>query len=284
MRLSMTVPEQPFIEIRDVVFAYGDRPILKNIQLTIPKGKLVAIMGGSGCGKTTLLRLLSGQYSPQSGQVSVGGQRIDGMSSRQLFQYRKSMGMLFQFGALFTDLTVFDNVAFPLRENTDLPEVLIRDLVMMKLAAVGLRGTQDMKTAELSGGMARRVALARAIALDPALMLYDEPFTGLDPISLGVIAHLIKKLNDALGATAIMVTHDIHHSLELADYVYFMAKGEIIASGTPQEVLNSTDPWVYQFVHGAADGPVQFAYPATTSISQDFSLREPSLIKGAGNA
>ncbi len=264
--------EQPFIDIRNVAFAYGERRILKDISLSIPKGKLVAIMGGSGCGKTTLLRLLSGQYRPQQGEVSVGGERVDQMNSKALYRFRRRMGMLFQFGALFTDLSVFDNVAFPLRENTDLPDSVIRDLVMMKLAAVGLRGTQDMKTAELSGGMARRIALARAIALDPELMLYDEPFTGLDPISLGVIAHLIKKINLALGTTAIMVTHDIHHSLELADYVYFMAEGEIIASGTPQEVLRSSDPWVSQFVKGAADGPVQFAYPATTSIAQDFGM------------
>lgn len=268
--------EQPFIDIRKVSFAYGERRILKDINLAIPKGKLVAIMGGSGCGKTTLLRLLSGQYKPQSGEITVGGQRVDTMRSRELFQFRKSMGMLFQFGALFTDLTVFDNVAFPLRENTKLPESVIHDLVMMKLCAVGLRGTQDMKTAELSGGMARRVALARAIALDPALMLYDEPFTGLDPISLGVIALLIKKINVALGTTAIMVTHDMHYSLELADYVYFMAGGDIIASGTPQEVLESTDPWVSQFVKGAADGPVQFAYPASTSVAQDFHVKEPT--------
>lgn len=266
------VAEQPFIDIRNVAFAYGERRILKDISLSIPKGKLVAIMGGSGCGKTTLLRLLSGQYRPQQGEVSVGGERVDQMNSKALYRFRRRMGMLFQFGALFTDLSVFDNVAFPLRENTDLPDSVIRDLVMMKLAAVGLRGTQDMKTAELSGGMARRIALARAIALDPELMLYDEPFTGLDPISLGVIAHLIKKINVALGTTAIMVTHDIHHSLELADYVYFMAEGEIIASGTPQEVLSSSDPWVSQFVKGAADGPVQFAYPATTSIAQDFGM------------
>jgi phospholipid/cholesterol/gamma-HCH transport system ATP-binding protein len=270
------VIEQPFIDIRKVSFAYGERRILKDINLAIPKGKLVAIMGGSGCGKTTLLRLLSGQYKPQSGEITVGGQRVDTMRSRELFQFRKSMGMLFQFGALFTDLTVFDNVAFPLRENTKLPESVIHDLVMMKLCAVGLRGTQDMKTAELSGGMARRVALARAIALDPALMLYDEPFTGLDPISLGVIALLIKKINVALGTTAIMVTHDMHYSLELADYVYFMAGGDIIASGTPQEVLESTDPWVSQFVKGAADGPVQFAYPASTSVAQDFHVKEPT--------
>ncbi len=269
--------EQPFIDMRNVAFAYGDRPILKDINLQIPRGKLVAIMGGSGCGKTTLLRLLSGQFQPQKGEVVVGGHRVDRMNSRELFRFRRSLGMLFQFGALFTDLTVFDNVAFPLRENTDLPEGVIRDLVMMKLSAVGLRGTQDMKTAELSGGMARRIALARAIALDPALMLYDEPFTGLDPISLGVIAHLIKKLNDALGTTAIMVTHDIHHSLELADYVYFMAGGAIIASGTPKEVLNSSDPWVAQFVQGAADGPVQFAFPAATSVAQDFGISNPGV-------
>ena len=276
------VSEQPYVDVRNVTFAYGERAILRDIDLVIPKGKLVAIMGGSGCGKTTLLRLLSGQIRAGQGEVHVGGQRVDQMNSRQLFQYRKGMGMLFQFGALFTDLSVYDNVAFPLRENTDLPESVIRDLVLMKLSAVGLRGTQDMKTAELSGGMARRVALARAIALDPALMLYDEPFTGLDPISLGVIAHLIKKMNDALGATAIMVTHDIHHSLELADYVYFMAHGQIIASGTPQEVLASQDPWVYQFVHGAADGPVQFAFPASSSLEQDFRLGGVPTSKGAG--
>ncbi|HQQ63137.1 MAG TPA: ABC transporter ATP-binding protein [Pseudomonadales bacterium] len=264
--------DQPFVDIRNVAFSYGERPILKNINLSIPKGKLVAIMGGSGCGKTTLLRLLSGQYHPQQGDVIVGGQHVNRMTSKELFRFRRGMGMLFQFGALFTDLSVFDNVAFPLRENTDLPESVIRDLVMMKLSAVGLRGTQDMKTAELSGGMARRIALARAIALDPALMLYDEPFTGLDPISLGVIAHLIKKLNDALGTTAIMVTHDVNHSLQLADFVYFMAGGEIIASGTPQEVLKSEDPWVAQFVNGAADGPVQFAFPATTSVAADFGM------------
>lgn len=270
--MAKKVTEKPFIEIQNVAFAYGERPILKNISLSIPKGELIAIMGGSGCGKTTLLRLLSGQYRPQKGKITVGGARVDLMGNAELFQFRRSLGMLFQFGALFTDLSVFENVAFPLRENTQLPENLLRDLVMMKLSAVGLRGTQAMKTAELSGGMARRVALARAVALDPALMLYDEPFTGLDPISLGVIAHLIKKLNTALGSTAIMVTHDIHYSLALADRVLFMANGEIIASGTPQEVLGSTDPWVSQFVKGAADGPVQFAYPATTTIEQDFGF------------
>jgi len=268
------VAEDAYIHFNNVAFAYGERPILKDIDLVIPKGKLVAIMGGSGCGKTTLLRLLSGQYRPQQGEITVGGERVDQMNNKALYRFRRKMGMLFQFGALFTDLSVFDNVAFPLRENTDLPESVIRDLVLMKLSAVGLRGTQDMKTSELSGGMARRVALARAVALDPALMLYDEPFTGLDPISLGVIAHLIKKLNAALGTTAIMVTHDIHRSLALADHVCFMAHGEIVASGTPEEMLNSTDPWVSQFVHGAADGPVQFAFPAPTTIAQDFGVEQ----------
>jgi len=264
--------EKPFIELKDVAFSYDSRPILKDIDLVIPKGKLVAIMGGSGCGKTTLLRLLSGQQKPQGGEIIVGGQHVERMNHKQLYSYRRSMGMLFQFGALFSDLNVFDNIAFPLRENTKLPEEIIRDLVLMKLSAVGLRGTQDMKTSELSGGMARRVALARAIAMDPALMLYDEPFTGLDPISLGVIAHLIKKLNHALGTTAIMVTHDIHHSLELADMVYFMGDGRIIASGTPQEVLNSQDPWVRQFVKGSAEGPVEYAYPTPNSLQHDFNF------------
>lgn len=259
-----------FISIRQVAFSYGDRPILSNINLEIPRGQLIAIMGGSGCGKTTLLKLLCGQIKPSRGEIWVGGQRIDAMNSRQLYEYRRSMGMLFQFGALFSDLSVGDNVAFPLRENTDLQESLIRDLVLMKLQAVGLRGTENMQTSELSGGMARRVALARAMALDPALMLYDEPFTGLDPISLGVIAHLIKKLNTALGTTALMVTHDVNHSLALADCVYFMGNGEIIASGTPQQVLRSDDPWVEQFVNGRATGPVDYAFPARRSVAEDF--------------
>lgn len=261
---------ESFISMRNVAFSYGDRAILNNINLEIPRGQLVAMMGGSGCGKTTLLRLLSGQIKPDRGEVWVGGVRIDTLNTRELYAYRRQLGMLFQFGALFTDLSVYDNVAFPLRENTDLDESLIRDLVLMKLQAVGLRGTETMQTSELSGGMARRVALARAIALDPALMLYDEPFTGLDPISLGVIAHLIKKLSSALGTTAMMVTHDVNHSLELADRVYFMGNGEIIAKGSPQEVLNSSDPWVAQFVNGRADGPVQYAFPAKRSAREEF--------------
>lgn len=264
--------DDSFIEFRQVSFAYSDRPILKDINLRIPRGKLVAIMGGSGSGKTTLLRLISGQYRPQHGEVLVDGQNVAKMNARELYAHRRRMGMLFQFGALFTDLSVQDNVAFPLREHTRLPESMIADLVTMKLNAVGLRGTQTLMPAELSGGMARRVALARAIALDPEIMLYDEPFTGLDPISLGVIALLIKKLNDALGTSAVMVTHDVHKSLDIVDHVYFVSNGSIVAEGTPDEVRASTSPWVHQFVHGEADGPVHFAYPAQHTLADDLGL------------
>ena len=263
-----------FIELKNVSFAYGDRPILQDISLTIPRGKLVAIMGGSGSGKTTLLRLISGQVRAQQGQVLVDGQDVGRMGNQALYQHRRRMGMLFQFGALFTDLSVFDNVAFPIREHTRLPESLIRDLVLMKLSAVGLRGTEGLMPAELSGGMARRVALTRAITLDPQIMLYDEPFTGLDPISLGTIALLIKKLNDALGTSSIMVTHDVHKSLEIVDYVYFVASGRIAAEGTPDEVRHSASPWVQQFVQGEADGPVHFAYPAGNTLADAFGLKE----------
>nr|WP_269212526.1 ABC transporter ATP-binding protein [Chromobacterium vaccinii] len=262
-----------FIEFRNVSFAYGDRPILKNLTLSVPRGKLVAIMGGSGSGKTTLLRLISGQIRPQSGEVLVDGRDIARMSQSELYQHRRRMGMLFQFGALFTDLSVADNVAFPLREHTKLPESMIQDLVTMKLEAVGLRGTQKLMPAELSGGMARRVALARAIALDPQLMLYDEPFTGLDPISLGVIALLVKKLNDALGTTAVMVTHDVHQSLAIVDHVLFVANGQIIAQGSPDEVRASDSPWVKQFINGEADGPVHYNFPAATSLAADLGLQ-----------
>lgn len=263
-----------FIELRNVSFAYGERPVLKDINLRIPRGQLVAIMGGSGSGKTTLLRLIAGQIRPQRGEVIVDGKDVARMTHAELFAHRRRMGMLFQFGALFTDLSVFDNVAFPIREHTRLPESMIRDLVVMKLSAVGLRGTQELMPAELSGGMARRVALARAIALDPALMLYDEPFTGLDPISLGVIALLIKKLNDALGTTAVMVTHDVHKSLDIVDHVYFVANGEIIAEGTPQQVREEPSPWVHQFVYGEADGPVRFAYPVGDTLAHDLRLEQ----------
>jgi phospholipid/cholesterol/gamma-HCH transport system ATP-binding protein len=230
--------------------------------MQLPKGKLTAIMGGSGCGKTTLLRLIGGQIQPTKGSIKVAGQEVSSLTERELYQMRRRMGMLFQFGALFTDLSVYDNVAFPLREHTHLPESAIRDLVLLKLEAVGLRGAASLMPAELSGGMSRRVALARSVALDPELILFDEPFTGLDPISLSIIATLIRRLTDALGATAVMVTHDVHESLAVVDYVYFMSAGQVVGSGTPDEIKISTDPYVYQFVHAQPDGPVHFHYPA----------------------
>jgi phospholipid/cholesterol/gamma-HCH transport system ATP-binding protein len=226
-----TVSDDNLVEIKDLDFAYDDRPILKGISMQIPRGKVVAIMGGSGCGKTTLLRLIGGQLKPSRGEVLVDGLSVPKLRHDELYDLRRRMGMLFQFGALFTDISVFDNVAYQMREHTDLPEELIRDLVLLKLNAVGLRGADQLMPAELSGGMARRVALARAISLDPMLIMYDEPFAGLDPISLGVIGQLIRKLNDALGATSIMVTHDIQESLQIVDYIYFMSDGKVVRDG-----------------------------------------------------
>lgn len=250
-----------FVEIRDLHFGYGERSILSSLNMTFPRGKVVAVMGGSGSGKTTILRLVGGQLQPKTGTVTVDGQRVHGLDSAGLYALRRKMGMLFQHGALFTDLTVLENVAFPLRENTDLPEELIHDLVLLKLQAVGLRNAAHLKPAEISGGMARRVALARAIALDPQLIMYDEPFAGLDPISMGVIANLIRTLNDALGSTSILVSHDVHESFAIADYIYFLSNGMIVAQGTPDEMRASSDPYVRQFVHAEADGPVPFHYP-----------------------
>jgi len=250
------------IEIRDLSFAYGKRLVLKDIDLTARRGQVIAIMGISGGGKTTLLRLIGGALRPTSGMLEVDGVDMGSLDRDALYQLRRRMGMLFQFGALFTDLSVFDNVAFPLREHTDLPEEMIRDLVLMKLNAVGLRGAADLMPAELSGGMARRVALARAIALEPRLILYDEPFAGLDPISLGVTGNLIRRLTDTLGVTSIVVTHDIQESLRMVDYVYFVSEGVIAAQGTPDELRASDEPFVHQFVHGEEDGPVPFHYPA----------------------
>jgi len=255
------VSSEALVEIRDVNFAYGKRPILKGMNLTFPKNKVIAVMGGSGCGKTTLLRLIGGSIKPTSGHVKVNGQIIHELDRAGLYAMRRKMGMLFQFGALFTDMSVYDNVAFQMREHTNLPEEMIRDLVMMKLHAVGLRGTHDLMPAELSGGMARRVALARTVALDPMLIMYDEPFAGLDPISLTVVGNLIRRLNDALGATSIVVTHDVQESLKIVDYLYFVADGAIIAEGTPEEIRASTKPFVQQFVHGEMDGPVPFHFP-----------------------
>jgi phospholipid/cholesterol/gamma-HCH transport system ATP-binding protein len=250
------------VEIDQVSFAYDTRPVLSGISLTIPRGKVVAIMGGSGCGKTTLLRLIGGAMKPTSGDVRVFGRSTQDLTQEELYALRRRMGMLFQFGALFTDSSSYDNVAFQMREHTALPETLVRDLVLMKLNAVGLRGAAHLMPSELSGGMARRVALARAIALDPGLMMYDEPFAGLDPISLSVIGQLIRRLNDALGATSIVVTHDVMESLKIVDYIYFISDGRIIARGTPNEIRASTMPFVHQFVHGEIDGPVAFHYPA----------------------
>lgn len=252
----------PLVEIRDLNFAYDNRAILTGINMTIPRGKVVAIMGLSGCGKTTTLRLIGGQLRPTSGAVRVAGRVVHELDETGLYQLRRRMGMLFQFGALFTDMSVYDNVAFQMREHTDLPEELIHDLVLMKLHAVGLRGAHHLMPTELSGGMARRVALARAISLDPMLMMYDEPFAGLDPISLSIVGELIRKLNDALGISSIVVTHDVQESLKIVDYVYFVSAGKIVAEGSAEEIKHSREPFVHQFIWGESDGPVNFHYPA----------------------
>ena len=261
------------VSIKDVNFSYapGERQILSGLSMEFRRGQVVAVMGGSGCGKTTILRLIGGQFTAQSGEVLFEGRDIGKMSSAQLMLARRRMGMLFQFGAFFTDLSVFENVAFPLREHTDLTEDLLRSLVLMKLNAVGLRGARDLMPSQISGGMARRVALARAIALDPPLIMYDEPFAGLDPISLGITARLIRDLNNALGATSLLVTHDVEETFEIADYVYFIANGRIGAEGTPAELSRSTDPFVRQFLDAAPDGPVPFHYPGQ-SLAEDFGM------------
>jgi phospholipid/cholesterol/gamma-HCH transport system ATP-binding protein len=256
------VPEETLVDVESVSFAYGRRPILKGISMRVPRGKVVAIMGASGSGKTTLLRIIGGQLRPTSGTVRVAGQAVHELRTEELYALRRRMSMLFQFGALFTDMTVFENVAFPLREHTRLPETMIRDLVLMKLEAVGMRGANRLRPAELSGGMGRRVALARAMVLDPMLVMYDEPFAGLDPIAMSVIGQLIRKLNDALGSTSIIVTHDVIESLQIVDYLYFISDGVIVGEGTPDEIRRSELPYVHQFVHGEIDGPVPFHYPA----------------------
>jgi len=259
------------VELRDVRFGYGERVILDGISLTVPRGKVTALMGASGGGKTTVLRLIGGQYRAQSGSLTFEGQEVGAMNPTELYTMRRRMGMLFQFGALFTDLSVFDNVAFPLREHTDLNESMIRDIVLMKLQAVGLRGARDLMPSEVSGGMARRVALARAMALDPQLVMYDEPFAGLDPISLGTAARLIRQLNDTLGLTSIIVSHDLDETFHIADQVIVLANGKIAAQGTPDEVRSSTDPLVHQFVSAAPEGPVRFQYPGPT-VMDDFGV------------
>ncbi|HEY8553497.1 MAG TPA: ATP-binding cassette domain-containing protein [Burkholderiales bacterium] len=249
------------VSLEDVVFSRNGRPILKGLTLTVPRGRVVAILGGSGTGKTTILNLIGGRLKPDSGRVLVDGVSVPDLRTRELYELRKRMALLFQSGALFTDLNVFENVAFPIREHTRLPEELLRTVVLMKLEAVGLRGARHLMPAELSGGMARRVALARAIALDPMMVMYDEPFTGLDPISMGVIVKLIRELNDALRITSIVVTHDVAEACEIADLIYLVAGGRIAASGTPEEIRASTSEEVRQFMAGLPDGPVSFHYP-----------------------
>jgi phospholipid/cholesterol/gamma-HCH transport system ATP-binding protein len=253
---------QNLVEIRDLCFGHGDRTLYDGINLQIPKGKITAIMGPSGIGKTTLLRLIGGQIKPSSGDVLFDGESIPGLGRSRLYQVRRRMGMLFQSGALFTGMSVFDNVAFPLREHSGLPEPMIRTLVMMKLEAVGLRGAAQLLPSELSGGMARRAALARSIALDPELIMYDEPFAGQDPISMGVLVKLISELNRAQGLTSIIVTHDVDEVMNIADYAYIIANKKVIAAGTPAELKQNTDAQVIQFLQGQADGPVAFHYPA----------------------
>ena len=275
----MPNPVDPsLVELKNLTFGYGERAILDGVSLTVPRGKVTALMGASGGGKTTVLRLIGGQYRAQRGELllarSLGDsgapQDVAKLDEAGLYAARRRMGMLFQFGALFTDLSVFDNVTFPLREHTDLPEALIRDIVLMKLDAVGLRGARDLMPSQISGGMARRVALARAIALDPELIMYDEPFAGLDPISLGTAARLIRQLNDTMGLTSIVVSHDLEETFHIADKVIILANGKIAAQGTPDEVRHSANELVHQFVNALPDGPVKFHYPGP-SIDDDFS-------------
>jgi phospholipid/cholesterol/gamma-HCH transport system ATP-binding protein len=266
--MSNALPSS-LVELDRVTFAYGDRVILRDVSLQVPRGKVTALMGVSGGGKTTVLRLIGGQIQAQAGRVLFDGQDVGRMDMAHLYEARRRMGMLFQFGALFTDMSVFDNVAFPLREHARLPDSMVRDIVLMKLDAVGLRGARDLMPSEISGGMSRRVALARAIALDPQLIMYDEPFAGLDPISLGTAARLIRRLNDSLGLTSIIVSHDVSETFEIADHVVVLANGEVAAQGTPAELMASEDPLIHQFVHALSDGPVPFHYPAPT-VADDF--------------
>lgn len=267
--MDPTAAPPPFAELRNVTFGYGERMVLRDVSLQVPRGKVTALMGASGGGKTTVLRLLGGQYKAQAGHVLFDGQDVGAMDGTALYAARRRMGMLFQFGALFTDLSVFDNVAFPLREHTDLSPALVRDVVLMKLHAVGLRGARDLMPSQISGGMARRVALARAIALDPELIMYDEPFAGLDPISLGTAAQLIRQLNNAMGLTSIVVSHDLEETFKLADHVIILGAGVVAAQGTPEEVRASRDPLVHQFVNALPTGPVPFHYPGP-ALAEDF--------------
>jgi phospholipid/cholesterol/gamma-HCH transport system ATP-binding protein len=267
---------QNLVEIRGLRFSYGRRPVLKGIDLDIPAGKVVAILGTSGSGKTTLLQLIGGSLTPSAGSVRVCDKVVHELDPKELYALRRRMGMMFQKGGLFSDLTVFENIAFPIREHTTLPEEIIHDLVVMKLNSVGLRGAQGLKPGELSGGMGRRVALARATALDPQIIIYDEPFAGLDPITLNVVCDLIRTLNDALGATSIVVTYDVREALELADYLYLLNDGVIVGHGPTAEMVASEDPFVHQFLHAEPDGPVRFHYP-TRPFAEDLELTPASI-------
>jgi len=259
---NATAGKEVLVDIQDVYFSHGTRPILKGITMPIQRGQVTAIMGGSGCGKTTLLNLVGGRIKPDRGTITVDGESVPDLKTKELFELRKRMGMLFQTGALLTDLTLFENVAFPIREHTQLPESILRKVVLMKLEAVGLRGAWSLMPSELSGGMARRAALARAIALEPMMIMYDEPFTGLDPISKGVIAKLIRELNQSLGITSIVVSHDVIETCAISDYAYLVGDGRIIGEGTPAVVQKSDSEHVRQFMDGLPDGPVPYQYPA----------------------
>lgn len=261
----------PLLELDDLHFAYAGHQVLQGLSLRLREGGVTAILGPGGCGKTTLLALIGGQLRPDRGAVRYRGRVVHEMSERELYEMRQEMGMMFQKGGLFSDLTVFENLAFPLREHTRLPEAMIRDLVLMKLQAVGLRGARDLYPAELSGGMNRRVCLARAVAMDPGLALYDEPFAGLDPISLNAVAKLIRELNDSAGITSVLVTYDVTESLKVVDEIFLMAEGRIVAQGSPDQMLNSPDAYAHQFIHAEPDGPVPFQFPANPA-AQDFRL------------
>ncbi len=262
------------VEVSDLHFAYGERPLFQGLSLVIPRGKVVAVLGASGCGKSTLLKLIGGQLAPGRGRVRIDGRTVHELDADALYALRREIGMMFQSSGLFSDLSVFENVAFPIREHYQLPEDVLRALVLMKLHAVGLRGARDMMPADLSGGMTRRVALARAIATDPMLVMYDEPFGGLDPISLNVIAGLIRNLNDALGTTSIVVTYDVSESLKIVDYVYVISDGVVVGEGTPEEVKRSEDPYLKQFLQALPDGPVRFHFPRPP-IAEDLRLESP---------
>jgi phospholipid/cholesterol/gamma-HCH transport system ATP-binding protein len=275
----MSAPQQDLVEISDLHFAFGDLQIFRGLTLKIPRGKMVAILGGSGSGKSTLLKLIGGQLRPQQGAIRVDGRTVHELGTAELYALRRKMGMMFQVSGLFSDLTVYENIAFALREHYDLPEEIIRPLVLMKLDAVGLRGARDMKPGDLSGGMTRRVALARAIATDPMLTMYDEPFAGLDPITLNVVATLIRKLNDALGTTSIIVTYDVSEALSLVDYLYVIAEGRLAGEGEPKALLASEDPYLKQFLHALPDGPVRFHFPGRP-LGEELGLATPSRTSG----